>query len=214
MDDDQHDPTTVHVVEGIGNEPLPDFRAIARVIQNRTRRRVGAGSTEVRLFREFFGTSLLVVELVWKLIVQGKHLPQDGRPEHLMWCLHFLKVYPKQGPACSAVGGSERGAVDPRTHRKWVWAFIEAIERLSDLVVSIAVYFLCNIFVRVASCRSMFDGRRTRRRRSFVRSFVRSLVPSHASTPLASPLAKPQIDFDQRLGVHDIGNDCLMSMDG
>ena len=113
MDDDQPDPTTVHVVEGIGNEPLPDFRAIARDIQNRTQHRVGAGSTEVRLFREFFGTSLLVVELVWKLIVQGEHLPQDGRPEHLMWCLHFLKVYPKQGPACSAVGGSLRGAVDP-----------------------------------------------------------------------------------------------------
>ena len=176
MDDDQHDPTTVHVVEGIGNEPLPDFRAIARVIQNRTRRRVGAGSTEVRLFREFFGTSLLVVELVWKLIVQGKHLPQDGRPEHLMWCLHFLKVYPKQGPGCSAVGGSERGAVDPRTHRKWVWAFIEAVERLSDLVVSIAVYFLCNFFVLVVpSCRSMSDGRRTRRR-SFVRFFVCSFI--------------------------------------
>ena len=25
---------------------------------------------------------------------------------------------------------------------------------------------------------------------------------------------KPQIDFDSRLGIHDVGNDCLMSVDG
>ncbi len=58
-----------------------------------------------------------------------------------MWCLHFLKVYPKQGPGCAAVGGSERGAVDPRTHRKWVWKFIEAVAMLVDIVARIFVNF-------------------------------------------------------------------------
>jgi hypothetical protein len=46
-----------------------------------------------------------------------------------------MKVYPKQGPGCSVVGASA-GAVDPKTHHKWVWAFIKAIAKLVDMVVS------------------------------------------------------------------------------
>jgi hypothetical protein len=46
-----------------------------------------------------------------------------------------MKVYPKQGPGCAVVGASH-GAADPKTLRKWVWAFIEAISELVDLVVS------------------------------------------------------------------------------
>jgi hypothetical protein len=111
MDNDHYDPneSMVHVINDVVNK-LPDFPAIARDIQNRAKRCVGSGSTEARLFPEFFGTSVRAVELLWKLIVSGNHLPDNGRPEHLMWCLHFLKVYPKQGPGCAAVGGSERGA--------------------------------------------------------------------------------------------------------
>ncbi len=44
-----------------------------------------------------------------------------------------MKVYPKQSPGCLAVGAD---AVDPKTHRKWVWAFIDAIANLVDIVVS------------------------------------------------------------------------------
>ena len=46
-----------------------------------------------------------------------------------------MKVYPKQSSGCLAVGTSA-GAVDPKTHRKWVWAFIDAIAELVDVVVS------------------------------------------------------------------------------
>jgi hypothetical protein len=46
-----------------------------------------------------------------------------------------MKVYPKQGLGCSVVCASA-GAVDPKTHRKWAWAFIEAIAKLVDVVVS------------------------------------------------------------------------------
>jgi hypothetical protein len=69
-DNDHYDPneSMVHVVNDIVNK-LPDFPAIVRDIQNRAKRRVGSGSTEARLFREFFGTSVRVVELLWKLIV-------------------------------------------------------------------------------------------------------------------------------------------------
>lgn len=139
---DQYDPneSMVNVVDDVVDE-LPDFPAIARDIQNRAKHRVGSGSTEARLFREFFGTSVRIVEILWNLIIQGDHLPDNGRPEHLMWCLHFLKVYPKQGPGCATVSGSERGAVDPRTHRKWVWKFIEAVAELVDIVARIFVFF-------------------------------------------------------------------------
>jgi hypothetical protein len=46
-----------------------------------------------------------------------------------------MKVYPKQSPGCSAVGASA-GAVNSKTHRKWVWAFIDAVTNLIDVVVS------------------------------------------------------------------------------
>jgi hypothetical protein len=46
-----------------------------------------------------------------------------------------MKVYPTQSPGCSVVSASA-GAVDHKTHRKWVWAFINAIANLVDVVVS------------------------------------------------------------------------------
>ena len=55
--------------------------------------------------------------------------------------LYFLKVYPKQGPGCLVVGASA-GAADPKTHRKWVWAFIGAIAELVNVVASLP-YFFC-----------------------------------------------------------------------
>jgi hypothetical protein len=41
-------------------------------------------------------------------------------------------------PECEVVGGSD-GAIDPKTFRKWVWAFIFAISYLEEEVVS----FVC-----------------------------------------------------------------------
>ena len=88
-----------------------------------------------RHFREFFGTSVLVVEKTWELLERDSLLPEGGRPKHLLWALHFMKVYPKQSPGCSAIGASA-GAVDPKTHRKWVWAFIDAVANLVNVVAS------------------------------------------------------------------------------
>jgi hypothetical protein len=63
-------------------------------------------------------------------------LPEGGRPKHLLWADNFLKVYPLQAAGCAAVGASG-GAVNPKTHRQWVWAFINAIADLVDEVVSL-----------------------------------------------------------------------------
>ncbi len=121
-------------------EELPNFANIARNIQNRASCCVGSELKDARLFREFFGTSVRVVEIIWELVVRDKLRPIGRRPEHLLWALYFMKVYPKQGPGCSVVGVSA-GAVDPKTHRKWVWAYIEAITELVDVVVSLLHFF-------------------------------------------------------------------------
>ena len=117
---------------------IPDFMPDARDIMRKFPRdpEAAAAPTEVRAFRETFGTSLLIVETVWCLLVQEGVLPDKGQPKHLLWALHFMKVYPLQAPGCAAVGASA-GAVDPKTHRKWVWAFIGAIADAIDAVVSI-----------------------------------------------------------------------------
>jgi hypothetical protein len=47
----------------------------------------------------------------------------------------FLKVYLREGPGCSTVGGS-KGAIDPKTMWKKVWLFFECIAKLADNVVS------------------------------------------------------------------------------
>jgi hypothetical protein len=69
-------------------EELPDFAEIARGIQNWAPCRAGSESTEARLFREFFGTGVRVVEILWELVVPNKLRPKAGRPEHRM--LYFL----------------------------------------------------------------------------------------------------------------------------
>ena len=124
-DDDDDDDGDTH----------PDFMPDARDIMNKFPRPDAAASTEIRAFRETFGTSLPIVSMVWSMLLEEDILPEGGRPKHLLWALHFLKVYPLQAPGCAAVGGSA-GAVDAKTHKKWVWAFIDAIAELVDEVVS------------------------------------------------------------------------------
>ena len=114
-----------------------------RDIQNRASRGIGSDAAEARRFREFFGTTLRVVETLWSLLLREEIRPSGGRPWHLLWALYFLKVYPKEGPGCAVVGGGG-GGIDPKTHRKWVWAFIEAISELVDEVVSV---FDCRVFI-------------------------------------------------------------------
>ena len=56
-----------------------------------------------------------------------------------------MKAHIKQGPGSWVVVAS-CGAVQTKTNRKWVWAFIKAIAELIELVVSIYIivfiYFL------------------------------------------------------------------------
>jgi hypothetical protein len=122
------------------NKKLQNFVDIARNIQNQASCCVGSELKEARLLREFFGTSIRIVNILLKLVLWDKLRPMGGCPEHLLWALYFMKVYPKQGPGCLVVGASA-GAVDPKTHRKWVWVYVKAIAELVDVVVSLLYFF-------------------------------------------------------------------------
>jgi len=118
-------------------ETLDDaFFCAARDIMNQASRKVGLAAREDHRFCEHFGAPFTIVRMVWDMLVEGGLLPEKGKPEHLLWMLYFLKCYPKESPGCAAVGGS-RGAIDPKTMRKWVWLFLERINDLADKVVSV-----------------------------------------------------------------------------
>jgi len=141
-----------------------------------------------------------------------------------------MKVYPKQSPGCLAVSASA-GAVDPKTHRKWVWAFIDAIANLVGVLVSkITCGNQCGSDILLKCCGSISDARRRRRRRrrsplqfvglpfqeiricqsTQISFFFQHLV---LTPPLPLP-PQTQIVFKSRLGAHNVLNDCTITVDG
>ena len=183
-------PTTAYLVDNNDDDDDyddvddVDWEAEARDIQNRMSRAVGTTDREARHFREFFGTPVDAVEIVWDLLVRESLLPEKGCPKHLLWALHFMKAYPKQGPACATVGASA-GAVDAKTFRKWVWAFIRAIAELEEVVVS---KFICSQCEDGAECSFQFGGSRTGRHRSLT-TLLREYLIISSSPP--SPHTPP-----------------------
>jgi len=114
---------------------VEDFYRIGKELQNRSGTNIGAIHNEDRRFREFFGCGARVALAVWTLLIQYDYLPDDGMILHMLWALFFMKVYPKQEGGSSAAGGSS-GVIDPKTWRKYIWPFIEAIAYLEQFVVS------------------------------------------------------------------------------
>jgi hypothetical protein len=216
-------PTTAYFVDNDNNDDNNDddvddvdWEAEARDIQNRMSRAVGTTDREARHFREFFGTPVDAVEIVWDLLVRESLLPEKGHPKHLLWALHFMKTYPKQGPACATVGASA-GAVDAKTFRKWVWAFIRAIAELEEVVVS---KFICSQCEDGTECSFQFGGSRTGCHRSLttlpspqLREYLIISPPRPHTHPRPRRLPPPQVDFESRKK-GDVLNDCLMTING
>jgi hypothetical protein len=126
-----------------GTEPsTEDFLFIGKDIQNKSGRGIGSSLTEERTFREFFGTTKVVMAKLWDLLSQWQMIPEDGTTNHIMWALFFMRAYPKEAVTCSTVGGSG-GAIDPKTLRKYIWPFIRVTAGLQSEVVS----FLCMLCV-------------------------------------------------------------------
>jgi hypothetical protein len=125
---------------------VPDFLGLGCDIQNRRMRQLGAKAVEDRRFKEFFGTSIIVVEILWEMLYENGLLPDNGQPKHLLWMCYFLKCYTKQALGCSVFGGTS-GAVDPKTMQKWVWEFIDSVGELVDEVVSTSPSTLCALLL-------------------------------------------------------------------
>jgi hypothetical protein len=50
-------------------------------------------------FCELFGTSIHIVHILWDLLDGNDLLPENSSlPNHLLWALYVLKVFPKQSP--------------------------------------------------------------------------------------------------------------------
>ena len=117
MDDDD---SSDNEVDDVSATNLNDvFFRVAWDIQNRTSRIVGSAEMEDRRSRKLFGACMEIVVHLWEMMEEDNLLPKKSKPKHLLWTLYFLKVYPREGPGCSAVGGSG-GAVNPKTLQKWV----------------------------------------------------------------------------------------------
>src|SRR5690242_2975182 len=67
-----------------------------------------------QIIHAHFGLCLSAITLVWLLIAETAHL-HEVRPIHLLWALHFLKVYPTEDIAANFFGTSWQ------TYHKWVW---------------------------------------------------------------------------------------------
>jgi hypothetical protein len=110
---DEDDTTTDEEDDVDDNDDNDDLESIffrdARDIQNRTSRVVGTVAMEDRRFRELFGASIGVVLHVWYTMDEGGLLLDKSKPKHLLWTIYLLKVYPREAPGCSAIGGGGGG---------------------------------------------------------------------------------------------------------
>ncbi len=81
----------------------------------------------LRLFREFFGTTPIPCELLWKLFVI--HHPIGFKPIHLLWTCFFVKQYLTEGISQAIL------EVTPKTFRKWVEKFLFAAQHINMVII-------------------------------------------------------------------------------
>ena len=66
-------------------------------------------------------------------------IPNGGKLWYYLWALVFMVQYPKNKVALCSLLGSP----DPKTARKWIWPFIEALYELGFYVVSEREQCMC-----------------------------------------------------------------------
>lgn len=113
-----------------------DFYRLGKEVQNRSGQRLCAESTEDRRFREYFGTSVVVAIIAWTLLYDHEKLEEGCEIIHMLWAMYFLKCYPLTQEGCAAAGTVAKGAVDPKTWKKYLWPMIWALADLESIVVS------------------------------------------------------------------------------
>ena len=121
---------------------MNDAYMLGKEMMNRVRNKLGIltfwGGTEDRIFRSFFGAGALTVMDVWSRMKAEDLIPPEGGKFHrYLWALMFMKLYGNETSMCAKAGG-----VDPKTFRKHIWPFIEAMAELEYSVVSARPTFL------------------------------------------------------------------------
>lgn len=109
---------------------VKDLLVIAREMWQKDPNKPRSAQSEDRDSQETFGCGASTALNAWGMLFALDLLPPNASLCHLLWTLHFLKAYGKTRAMCSACGG-----IDPKTFRKWVWLFIEALSMLEPFVV-------------------------------------------------------------------------------
>lgn len=77
-----------------------------------------------RKFRAHFGVSWEVTQVLWRVIVSKGSPYFSFKYDHLLWALHFLKVYD------SVDVSAQHWNVDPKTYHTWIWRILATLEEL------------------------------------------------------------------------------------
>jgi hypothetical protein len=115
---------------------IDEFYMMAKDVQRRSGQKINAADTEDRRFRDFFGVGVHMGIIIWTLLYENDLLPEAAIVPHLLWTMYFLTCYPKQEEGCAAAADANKGAIDPKTWRKYIWPMIYALSDLESVVVS------------------------------------------------------------------------------
>jgi hypothetical protein len=92
-------------------------------------------------FRSIFGCSPQICSTLWNYVSANHNATKAGaRPHHLLWALHFLKLYNPVRASAAMIG------CDAKTYRKWVWMILTILTEVDDVVRNM-VYQWCNFAV-------------------------------------------------------------------
>jgi hypothetical protein len=80
-----------------------------------------------RQFQASFGVSPTVCSIAWELLKR----PPKSQPKHILRTLNFQKVYASENVMAVTMAKTNKN-----TFRKWVWAIIAALAKLTDSLVS------------------------------------------------------------------------------
>ena len=114
-----------------------NFELLGIELMVRGTRQISSEKTIQRQFRSWFGLDPTLCVVVWnKLIVSNcfEHASANLNPNHLLWTLHFFKVYNSEENNAGRVGVSEK------TFRKWVWIYAKGISNLDKEIVSMSEF--------------------------------------------------------------------------
>ena len=82
----------------------------------------------LRRFREHFGTTPNICEIVWNLLDDQELHPHGALPIHLLCALLFLKLYESEHINRSLTG------FDEKTFRKWQWLYVDLMAHKLHMV--------------------------------------------------------------------------------